>query len=179
MMPVIQFPLETVQHVAQPGEPCTLQRFAGFLRAVAAATNEDDRSRGVVGARKFPYLAHEVRIDVPVGPVIPGDVQRADRMADEQILHLAATVDEQGVRTGMQECVRLAGFEVVHERPIVCRKRLTALAFVGTLSSQHRRAPRRSTNAERLVGADLMFSLRAPHRLPGGDKEMPLKRRAP
>ena len=41
-------------------------------------------------------------------------MQRADRVPDEQILHLAAAVDEQRVRIALQELVGLPRLEMLH-----------------------------------------------------------------
>src|SRR5512138_1923156 len=96
LVPGVERALEAVRYVVDAPETMRLQRRAGFLRAVAAAADEHDRPLGVVGPGELLHLADEVRIDVPVGAVVPGDVQRAQRMADEQVLHLAAAIDEQG-----------------------------------------------------------------------------------
>jgi hypothetical protein len=51
----------------------------------------------------------------------------------------------------MQEFVRLPGIEVVHADAIICRKRLTAFDFAGTLSPQHKRTARHSMSAQRVL----------------------------
>ena len=50
-----------------------------------------------------------MRIDVPVGPVVPRNVMRAERMADEQVFHFAAAIDQHGLRILLEEVVRLPG----------------------------------------------------------------------
>ena len=131
MVLVVEFTFESVNHVINLGEPGALQRLARFERTVAAAADEHDRSRGVIGAGELPYLADEMRIDLPVRAVIPRDMQRPQRMTDEQVLHLAAAVDQQRIGVRLQEIVRLPRLEVSHRGAIICRKRLTPLGFVG------------------------------------------------
>ena len=78
---------------------------------------------GPVHARDFLHLSDEMRIDVPVGAVVPGDVMRAARMADEQVLHLAAAIDEDGLRVLVQEVAGFHRFQVFHRRRFrVCRR---------------------------------------------------------
>src|SRR5512146_2719192 len=114
-VPIIELALEPVQDIVDLGEPCALERLAGFLRAVSAAANEQDRAPGVIGACEFLHLTYEMRIDFPIGAVVPGHVQRSDRMADEQILHLAAAIDEQCIRVLMQELVGFLGFGIIRQ----------------------------------------------------------------
>ena len=60
------------------------------------------------------HLSDEMRIDVPVGAVVPRDVMRADRMADEEVLHLAAAVDEDRRRILLEKRDRFLGLQVLH-----------------------------------------------------------------
>ena len=71
---------------------------------------------GPVHARDLLHLADEMRVDVPIGAVVPRDVVRADRMADEVVLHLAAAVDEDGRWVLARGTALLPGFEVLHAR---------------------------------------------------------------
>jgi hypothetical protein len=82
--------------------------------AVAAAADQDDRALRVIRARELLHLADEVRVDLPVGPVVPCSVQGAHRVADEQKFHFAAAVDEQRVGVLAQELLHLLGLEMVH-----------------------------------------------------------------
>ena len=88
-------------------------------------------------------------------------------MAHEQVLHLAAAIDEQRVRIALEKLGGGFGFQMLHAREVLERPRiirrigLTACARLGTL---------------RLVrdahgGADLMFGLRAPNRRPPDGRE--------
>jgi hypothetical protein len=122
---VVERAFETLEHVVDLGKPGLLQRLAGADRALAAAADEQDRP---VHARDLAHLADEVRIDLPVRTVVPSDVMRADRVADEQVLHLAAAVDEHRLRVLVQELVGFLGLQVFHagnsstaNLPTICR----------------------------------------------------------
>jgi hypothetical protein len=94
MVVVVEFAFEAVQHVVHAGEAGGFERVAGIDRAVAAAA--DQHHGAVVGvAGEFLHFADEMRIDLPVGAVVPGHMQRPRRMADEEEFHLAAAIDEQ------------------------------------------------------------------------------------
>src|SRR5690606_16865854 len=74
--------LEAVHDVDRVGEARGLQRLGGRRRALAAAADQHHRPIGGV-ARQHADLSHEVGIDLPVGPVLPGDMVGAHRVADE------------------------------------------------------------------------------------------------
>src|SRR5258708_16208720 len=78
---------------------------------MAAPANQHDRA---VHAGDLLHLPDEMRVDVPVRAVVPRDVLRADRMADEEILHLAAAVDEDRLRIGMEEVEGFLGLHALH-----------------------------------------------------------------
>jgi len=67
---------------------------------------------GVAG--ELLHLADEMRVDLPVRPVVPGDMQSTGRMADEKEFHLAAAIDEQGFRIVVQELGGFFGGQVFH-----------------------------------------------------------------
>src|SRR5690606_38956741 len=117
-------------------EPVPLERLARFERAVAAAADEHDGALGVVGPGKLLHLADEVRVDLPVGTIVPGDMQRADRMADEEVLHLAAAVDEQRIRRGPQELERLPCLQMLHGGAII-EPASTAPGACATVAGTH------------------------------------------
>ena len=73
-----------------------------------------DQHHGPVHAGDLLHLPDEVRVDVPVRAVVPGDVLRALRMADEQVFHLAAAVDEDGSWILLQELLCFGGLQVLH-----------------------------------------------------------------
>src|SRR5574341_42215 len=106
--------LEAVRDVVDAREAVTLELLARLLRAVAAAADEHDRAHRVVGAGQLLHLPNEVRIDLPVRTVVPRNVQRPHRVADEEVLHLAPAVDEQRIGILLQEFQRLLGLEVLH-----------------------------------------------------------------
>jgi hypothetical protein len=72
-------------------------------------------------------------VDLPIGTVIPGDVMCADRMTDEEILHLAAAVDEHRRRIVVEELRRLGGFQVLHGRQFSMRDGRALGPLVGSL----------------------------------------------
>src|ERR1700676_4341746 len=84
-----------------------LKRNARVHRALAAATDQYD---GPIDAGDFLHLADKMRIDGPVGPVVPRDMMGARGMPDEQVFHFAAAVDEERLGILMQEIVRVLGF---------------------------------------------------------------------
>ena len=55
------------------------------------------------------------------GPSFHGDVLRAHRMADEEVLHLAAAVDEDRLRVASQQVLGFLGFQVLHGRTRLAR----------------------------------------------------------
>ena len=55
MVLVVELALEPVHDVVDLGEPRALEGFARLERAVAAATNQYDRTRRVVRSGKFSY----------------------------------------------------------------------------------------------------------------------------
>src|SRR4029453_5869937 len=89
MVVLVERAFESFEDVEDLGEAGLFERHSSVERAVSAAANEHD---GAVGAGDLLHLSHEMRIDVPVGPVVPCNVMRTDGMADEVILHLAAAV---------------------------------------------------------------------------------------
>ena len=107
MVVVVEFAFKSVQHVVDLGKPGFFQRTAGIERAVAAAADHHD---GPVDAGRLFDVGDKMRVDVPVGAIVPGDVDRADRMADEQIFHFAAAVDEYRVPVLLEELSGLFGF---------------------------------------------------------------------
>ena len=80
-----------------------------------------------------------MRIDVPIGSVIPGHMLRADGMADEEVLHFAAAVDKDRLRIGVEEVEGFLGLEMLH-----AKKSITAAAHV---------IPRRSPDITALSAA--------------------------
>jgi hypothetical protein len=56
----------------------------------------------------------KIRVDVPIGAVLPGDVDRPYGMADEQVFDFRAAVDEDRFGVRLQEGVGFGGFEMFH-----------------------------------------------------------------
>ena len=84
-------------------------------RAVAAAADEDDGAVAEIGARELLHLPDEVRVEVPLGAVVPGHHHRAHGVAHEHELHLAAAVDEHRVGVLLRGTAwACLGFEVFH-----------------------------------------------------------------
>ncbi len=111
VMVVVERPFEAFEHVEDLGKSRLLQCLAGADRALTAAADEEHRA---IHAGDLAHLTDEMRIDVPVGTVVPRDVVRADRMADKQIFHFAAAVDEHRLRVLVQEFEGFAGLQMLH-----------------------------------------------------------------
>lgn len=119
MMLVVKFALEPVQHVVDLGKAGVFKRAPCVERAIAAPA--DDDYRAVYAGRLFD-MGDEMRVDVPIGAVIPSDMNGSDRMADEKIFHLAAAIDEYRVRILLEKFVGLFGFKVFHGCTNACRR---------------------------------------------------------
>src|SRR5690606_22036131 len=101
-----------------------------------------------------------------VGRVVPGDVHRSDGVADEEVLGVAAAVDEERFRVALDEVVGLGGQEILHwaivvrwpwrgiaysaaedrnAQPGVCTVGASAfLSVCGSIATSCRRTDRRS-----------------------------------
>jgi hypothetical protein len=118
VMIVVERPFEAVDDVVDLAESRFLERDASVERAMATAADEH---YGAIHACDFLHLTDEVRIDLPVRSVVPRDVMRANGMADEVILHLAAAVDEHGRRMLVQERRCFGGLQMFHiGKSIMC-----------------------------------------------------------
>ncbi len=111
-MLVVEFTLESMQHVVDLGKAGTFQRVAGVERAIAAAADDDDWP---VDAGRLFDMGDEMRVDVPVGTVIPCHMDGSDWMANKKIFHFAAAIDEYRIWILLEEFVGLFGFKVFHE----------------------------------------------------------------
>ena len=89
---------------------------------MSAPADEDD---GSVHAGDLLHLPDKMRIDVPIGSVIPSHMLRADGMADEEELHLAAAVDEDRLGIGVEEIECFLGLEVLHAKKSITGPRRT------------------------------------------------------
>src|SRR5690606_34406322 len=113
LVPFVEVAFEAVGDIDGLAEAGGFQGFGGRGRALAAAADQDDRPVGGV-ARQHADLAHEVRIQVPFGAILPGDVVRAHRVADEIEFGVAAAVDEQGLGVLCEEAAGLARKHFLH-----------------------------------------------------------------
>jgi hypothetical protein len=94
---VVERAFETFQHVDHLREAGRLQRLAGIDRAIAAAADEQHRPRQV--ALDHPrHLGGELRVDLPIRRLLPGDMLGADRMADVHVLDFGPAIDQHGLR---------------------------------------------------------------------------------
>lgn len=59
-------------------------------------------------------LVREMRIDLPVRRLLPGDVFGAFRMADIHVLDLGAAIDQQGLGICLQEIMGGNRIKVLH-----------------------------------------------------------------
>ena len=112
-MLIVEVALEAVGDIDDIAEAGGDQRLTGRERAVSAAADQHHRSFATV-PREPSDFAHEVRVDLPVGAVVPRHMDRARRVTDEEVFDLAAHIDQQGLGVGLQVGVRLLRGEVFH-----------------------------------------------------------------
>ncbi len=93
-MLVVEFTFESIQYVVYLLKPGFLQRFAGINRATTTAANQNNGPFGRV-ASKAADFTDKMRIQFPVGAVLPGHVNCTDGMTDEKVLGIAAAIDKQ------------------------------------------------------------------------------------
>jgi hypothetical protein len=60
------------------------------------------------------YLVDEFRIDLPIRPLLPGDMLGPDRMPDIHMLDFSPAIDQDGFRLALQKFMGGTGIEVVH-----------------------------------------------------------------
>ncbi len=111
MMVLVHVALETVQDVIDLGKAMFFQVTPGVDRTPPGAADQHHRA---VDRRRPARVAKEIRIDVPVGAVLPGDVDGTDRMTDEQVFDFRAAVDEHRFGMRLQESMRFLGREMLH-----------------------------------------------------------------
>jgi len=110
----IELAFEAVKDVDHVVEAGALQRITGLERAISGPADEDDGALLEVRPGDLLHLPDEVRIQLPVGAVVPRHHHRALGMPDEHVLHLAAAVDEDRVGMGLEELESGLGVQVVH-----------------------------------------------------------------
>ena len=62
----------------------------------------------------MPDLVREMRINLPVRRLLPGDVFGAFRMTDTHVFDLGTAIDQQGLGIGLQEIVGGNRIKVLH-----------------------------------------------------------------
>ena len=110
-MRVIEVALKTVQHVVHVGESGFFQRQSGIHGSAARTADQHD---GTVRTGGFFYVRNEIGVDVPFGPIDPGDQDGALGMTDEHVFHLAAHIDEYRLGIGLQKLICLFGCHVLY-----------------------------------------------------------------
>jgi hypothetical protein len=103
-MVVVEFALEAVEHVVNVAEAVLLQVLAGFLRAISRAADQDHRAMVRGG---HANLAEEMRVQIPVDALVPGDQDGADRVADEKKFEFRAAINQDSVGLFLNEVVSL------------------------------------------------------------------------
>src|SRR5258706_1876005 len=150
VMILVELAFEPVEHVEYALETRALERLARLDRAIAAAADEHHRTLVEVRPGDLLHLPDEMRIQVPVGAVIPRHHHRPVRMADEHVLHLAAAIDEDRIGAFTQEAERVLGFEMSHGgiiraaggETLSCKRPHTV-----TVPESRARSPRRPTRS--------------------------------
>lgn len=108
-----------MKHVVNLGKTGVFKRVTSVERAIAAPADDDYRA---IDAGCLFDVGDEMRIDIPVGTIIPGHMDGPDGMANEQIFHFAAAIDEYRIRILLEEFVGLFGFKVFHGRTNAYRR---------------------------------------------------------
>lgn len=93
MMALVAITFKAMQYVDYVGKARCFERLRSVNRTAATAADQYDRTLQPVTGEPCNVL-HEIRIDLPVRPIAPGNVLDTDRMPDKKILDLAAHIDE-------------------------------------------------------------------------------------
>ena len=109
----IEIALEAFEHIDHLSETCCLQRLSSFNGAPPAAANEQHRPRPVALEHSC-HLVGKARIDLPVRPVLPGDMLGTHRMADIHVLDLGPAIDEDSLGVGEQKGMSGKGIQMLH-----------------------------------------------------------------
>lgn len=109
-MMIVQMTLKALCHVVDVAHPGGDERLARIERAHAATTDQHDGC-GAPGAAQhgLANLFDELRVDLPIRFIDPGNMDGSRRVANEQILHIGSHVDEYGIGVFLKELVRLLG----------------------------------------------------------------------
>ena len=110
---VIERALEAFDNIDHRLEAGIFQRLASKNGTAAAATDEHHRPRQVALDQTL-HIDGEMRIDLPVRRLLPGDMLGADRMTDIHVLDLRAAIDQDGCWRLLQEGMGGKGIEMLH-----------------------------------------------------------------
>ena len=100
-----------MQDVVDLGEAVFFEVAPGFDRAPPRAADQHHRP---VDRCRLARMAEKIGVDVPVGAVLPGDVDRPLGMADEQVFNFRAAVDEDRFGMRLEKGVGFGGFKMFH-----------------------------------------------------------------
>ena len=112
----VEVALKAVCDIEHAREPGLLKGDPSLRRTAAAAANQHDRSIGDM-CREFSDIRDKVRVQLPIGRLAPGDMDRTGGVANEKILGIAAAIDEQRIRVLTDEGMRFARKEMLHAAP--------------------------------------------------------------
>ena len=84
-------------------------------RAVAATTDQQYRPAQITFDQTF-HVFGKVRINVPIGCFLPGDMLGPHWMTDIHVLDFRSTIDEHGIRSLPKKGVRGRRVKVLHGR---------------------------------------------------------------
>jgi hypothetical protein len=110
---LIEWAIESFQHVDDAGKTGGFKRYSGFDRTPAAAANQQNRAVQITFDQPLD-LVGERRVDLPIQPFLPGNVLGTYRMTDVHMLGFCPTIDQHGVSPLLKKGIRGAGGEVLH-----------------------------------------------------------------
>jgi len=110
----VEVAFESFVDVVDIGDAGLDQHLTGFFGTLAAAAYQNHRRAAVVAfyhaaKHEFANIGDKMRIHHPIGFIDPGHMHRAFGVADEQVFHAGANVDEQGARILLADFPRLSG----------------------------------------------------------------------
>ena len=101
MVCVVKLALETVHYIVHVGEPGSFQCLACINRAIAATTDDDDSA--IAGMpRQALHFTHKLRIQLPLGAILPRYVDGTHGVADEKVFCITTAVNKQRIRIIVQ-----------------------------------------------------------------------------
>ena len=115
MMLLIQFTFETLINMINLAYAGLDKLVPGFLGALPTPAYQDDWNTALcvvfndTSKNKLPDLGNEMGIDNPVGLINPRYVDSALGMADKQVFHAGADINQYGARIFIDQFPRLFG----------------------------------------------------------------------